>query len=116
MPPHDRIKDTPEYFGINPHHEPQYLMAPERLTSDLETKRIFQGTTIRQISFLSYAIIGGYIRKSLTYDVHHRGFRLVGIVEAYLDKDMGKDRYPRSVFINLCLVRWFQLMKLWSVQ
>ena len=43
-------------------------------------KSSVQGTTIRKISFLSYAMIGDYTLEPLTYVVHNRGVWLVDIV------------------------------------
>ena len=39
MYPCDWTKDTPEEFGINPHRQPQYEMAPEKANSTLEQKK-----------------------------------------------------------------------------
>ena len=49
-------------------------MAPKKGTSDIESTRIrVQGTRIRKISFLSYAMGGDYTFKHLAYGVHDRG-------------------------------------------
>ena len=76
-------------------------IAPEKAASDIELKRILQGTTIRKGSFMSYAMRGGYTLKYLAYGVHHRCVWLVELVEYTLDKYMGKDISHRTGLINI---------------
>ena len=44
---------------------------------------------------------GDYILKPLAYGFHHRGVRLVDLIEAPLDKHVVKGRYYGIGFINL---------------
>ena len=67
-------------------------MVLEKVASDIESKRSAQGTTIRQNSFLSYAMRRDCNLEPLAYGVHQTGVQLVELVEDPLDKYVGKDR------------------------
>ena len=100
-PPRDCTKDTLEYFRINPHNQPQDCMSPEKAASYLETKRSFQGTMIRKISLLSYAMRGDYTFKPLAYEFHHICVQLVDLTEYPSAKYVGKDKSHETGLINL---------------
>ena len=59
---------------------------------------------------------GDYTLKHFAYGVHHRGFRLVELVEAPLDKCVGKDISNGTGLINLYPGSCDQLMEPQTVQ
>ena len=61
-------------------------------------KKSVQRTTTRQISFMSYAMIGDFTLKPLFYGINHRGFQLVILMKINLTKYVGKDRANRNGF------------------
>ena len=91
-------------------------MAPEKAAPYIETKRSIQRTTIRKISFLSYAMRGDYTLEPLAYGFNHRGLGLVELVEAPLAKYVGKDISHRKDFINMWPGSRVQLMDPQAVQ
>ena len=92
-------------------------MAHEKAASYLESTRLsVQLTTIRKFLFLGYAMRGYYTLEPLVYGFHHRGIRLVEIVEYPLSKNVGKDRSHSTSLINLYLGSRGQLMEPREVQ
>ena len=92
-------------------------MVLEKAASDLESTKIsVQGTTIRKISLLSYAMRGGYTLELLAYGIHNRKFRLVELVEYISDKHVGKDRSHGTGLVNLYPGSRCQLMEPREVQ
>ena len=67
-------------------------MAPEKAASYIESTRIsVQGTTIRNISLLSYFMRGEYTLEPLAYGIHLIGVQLVELAEDPLAKLMGDE-------------------------
>ena len=97
----DWINDTPEYFGINPHHQTRDFMVPEKVVSDLEKKIRVQGKMTRQISLMSWTMRGYYTLEPLAYGFHKICVWLVYLIESPLYKYLVKYRYHVTSLINI---------------
>ena len=76
-------------------------MVLEKSALDIETRKSIQVTTIRQISFPSYAMRGDFNLKSISYSVHHISVWFFDFIEDPFDKYVVKDRSHGTGMINL---------------
>ena len=61
-------------------------------------------------------MVGEYTLETLSYGVHHRDVKFIGLVQDPLDKYWVKDRAQETGLINLYQGSQGQLMDSWEVQ